>query len=129
MGRLRLADIESRAKAATPGPWSAYYPDQCCRDGYCIAEIGVHGLSQADAKFIAAASIDIPALIAEVHRLRKFVVAELVAGPDPVGYEVLAPNHVASFDSADEAREHSALVGGRWRAVALVPVPEPGEHA
>jgi hypothetical protein len=84
--QLDLDTIETRANAATPGPWctdsweiyqgSEYEPGistwigETCR--------GMTSLEQdrADAAFVAAARTDVPALLAEVRRLRARV-AEL----------------------------------------------------
>ncbi|WP_372352665.1 hypothetical protein [Streptomyces sp. KL116D] len=75
---LDLDAIEARATAATPGPW--------CTDSWEIYkgaeyEAGAEWLgetcragemddSRADAEFVAHARTDVPALIAEVRRLR-----------------------------------------------------------
>jgi len=74
----RLAEIKARAEAATPGPWEFDY-----KSYYEIAvydgdenRIGVCSLGnmlpedQANGWFIQRARKDIPALVAEVERLR-----------------------------------------------------------
>lgn len=71
-----LVAIADRAAAATPGPWlpNGYYqvvqtandavpPGAVCRDGNTTRV-------EADRDFIAHARTDVPALIAEVIRLR-----------------------------------------------------------
>lgn len=68
---IGLYPIETRAKAATPGPWIAQlYGDE----GWEIQPVARgqdYGIcSQSDAEFIAHAREDIPALIAEVEQLR-----------------------------------------------------------
>ncbi|WP_282790859.1 hypothetical protein [Streptomyces sp. CC224B] len=86
----QLDQIEARATAATPGPWctdsweiyqgAEYQPGvspwigETCR--------GTSSLRQdcADAVFVAAARTDVPALLAEVRRLRaqrKYLVGQL----------------------------------------------------
>lgn len=82
-----LAAIEARANAATPGPWKLWngydlaYPNVgicgVCRIGPEGSIAGVRGAEQRDVlgssedlEFIASARQDIPALIAEVRRLR-----------------------------------------------------------
>ena len=90
---LDLDAIEKRANAATPGPWRA------CREGACscgqvwsipLDRIISHPAFEYDfdetstpeiyhapnAAFIAAAREDIPALVAEVRRLRALLDAE-----------------------------------------------------
>ena len=70
-----LDAIEQRANAATPGPWelvdwfSAVEPGRTDL-GSPIGEVGCD-LAIADAEFVAAARTDIPALIAEIRRLRR----------------------------------------------------------
>lgn len=75
----RLAEIEARAEAATPGEWHVC---TCSLKGACPHDKGVRmsfcteGLPDKapypnDADFIAHARQDIPDLIAEVRRLRE----------------------------------------------------------
>jgi hypothetical protein len=92
---LDLDAIEARANAATPGPWEA--SRQIGKKGHCyVAQVfgpdALGGLSLAqmdvlpnattDAAFIAAARADVPALVAEVRRLRAIMDyrAEYTAG-------------------------------------------------
>src|SRR5260221_188990 len=87
-----LAAIRERAEAATPGPWQCFNgyvrargtdedspSDEMCmvRIGPASNEGGIRAqwgndlqASRADAEFIARAREDIPALLAEVERLR-----------------------------------------------------------
>jgi len=90
---MNLDEIEARANAATPGPWT--YHDGC---GYVEVppygaiefkpgwERSVHFLARVhnnhvegedglgfDGAFIAHARTDVPALVAEVRRLRKLL--------------------------------------------------------
>ena len=77
MNDEQLQAIKARANAATPGPW------ECHNDDFVVVlHDGVwHTISIPDtspnAAFIAAARADVPALVAEVERLR----AELAAVP------------------------------------------------
>jgi len=80
---LDLDAIEARAKAATPGPWNYEHDTELekgCRCGSClepidgrmIVESRKHDMvAVADARFIAHAREDVPALIAELRRLRE----------------------------------------------------------
>ncbi|AMM12302.1 hypothetical protein Salbus254_5874 [Streptomyces albidoflavus] len=80
-----LAEIAARAEAATAGPWCTdgaeiYQGDEYTWNAFwvgetCRADEADGGT--ADAAFIAAARTDVPALLAEVERLR----AELSASP------------------------------------------------
>ena len=73
----RLTDIRARLAAATEGPWSVDGPAQCgpgdtltvypVEDGGTLAYVQP---SWDDAEFIAHAREDIPALLAEIDRLR-----------------------------------------------------------
>jgi hypothetical protein len=75
MTKQELAAIESRANAATREPWivdGTYVPTAS------LSAVSVYGMGMevaecqmdADGAFIAAARVDVPALIAEVRRLR-----------------------------------------------------------
>lgn len=96
----QLADIEARANAATPGPW--------CTDSWEIYQGAEYqpGLSEwigetcraddsdgsrNDAEFIAHAREDVPALLAEVDRLRT----------DLAEYEPLTPQQCLAGKHAD----------------------------
>ena len=67
----RLAEIEARANAATPGPWYAAHRGVMAEgveivDDCAVAGWDVYPENQA---FISAARTDVPALVAEVRRL------------------------------------------------------------
>ena len=76
---MNADEIRAALAAATPGPWAWLYPDQCCRDGYCIkskADLdtcdGVtHAMKalHADVVLIANAPTWLAELLAEVDRL------------------------------------------------------------
>jgi hypothetical protein len=76
---LDLDQIEARANAATPGPWCTdsweIYQDSEYQPGIsfwigetCRADEENDG--RADAEFVAAARTDVPAMAAEIRRLR-----------------------------------------------------------
>jgi hypothetical protein len=67
LSEARLEEIRKRAEAATPEPWWALET----RIGWHHMTPPAHpSEAQANAKFIAHARSDIPALLAEVSRLR-----------------------------------------------------------
>ena len=78
---MNADEIRAALADATPGPWAWLYPDQCCRDGYCIkskADLdtcdGVtHAMKalHADVVLIANAPTWLAELLAEVDRLRE----------------------------------------------------------
>jgi hypothetical protein len=96
---LDLDAIEARVAAATPGPWCTvgaeifqgveYMPDASPWIGETCRASG--GMGKADAVFAAHARTDVPALLAEVRRLR----AELGE------YEVLNPQRCPAGKHAD----------------------------
>lgn len=73
---IDLDAIEARAKAATPGPWSETRDGVRCRDSkipgqtFRLFTLSSFEMAQADCAFVAAARQDVPALVAEVWRLR-----------------------------------------------------------
>ncbi len=77
MSEQELAAIEARADAATPGPWRAelfhtvwvveYGPENDKSECFDLLE----DPSRETVAFIASARTDVPALAAEVRRLRK----------------------------------------------------------
>ena len=79
---MNTDEIRAALAAATPGPWAWLYPDQCCRDGYCIkskADLdtcdGVtHAMKalHADVVLIANAPTWLAELLAEVDRLTRW---------------------------------------------------------
>lgn len=89
-----LKAIEARAAAATPGPWiptarpegegswPVFFLGTSCSDEdgtwnvFARNHKGTLTESGKDAKFIAAARADVPALLAEVRRLRSTIVRE-----------------------------------------------------
>ncbi|MFI9154531.1 hypothetical protein [Streptomyces sp. NPDC053367] len=78
-----LDQIEARANAATPGPWTLELEQCDCSDGYChhgtyVSAIYAEGerrdelgdFSDDDWRFVIHARTDVPALVAEIRRLR-----------------------------------------------------------
>ena len=87
MTEEELTAIEARATAATREPWivgDMYVPSAC------LSAVSVYGMgmevaecqSDADGAFIAAARADVPALVAEVRRLRALVERAFQEGQD-----------------------------------------------
>lgn len=72
---LDLTEMKARIKGATPGPW-AKSSGQLDLPGFVLSPSTCAGcgedwpLDAADADFIAHARTDLPALVAEVERLR-----------------------------------------------------------
>jgi len=72
-----LLAIEARANAATAGPWRGKKDEGVQADATDVFETGCgccspSHLSEADALFIAHARTDVPALVAEVRRLKGY---------------------------------------------------------
>lgn len=72
-----LAAIEAREQATSPGPWTCYCQRVVCWDSIDPAAFDYRvvvsdpSMRSEDATFIAHARHDIPALLAEVRRLRQ----------------------------------------------------------
>ena len=79
-----LEEIRKRCDAATEGPWE----QEDCRENHIATATGMdiaHAPKQINAQFIAHARTDVPALLAEVERLRGLIkAAELTSRPCPV---------------------------------------------
>jgi hypothetical protein len=89
MDENRLAEIEARVNAAAPMPWSARHegggsyltydatpnpPYNRSGTYYIVKRSGfAKGVQSATADFIAHARQDVPALLAEVRRLREIL--------------------------------------------------------
>ena len=80
MSEEELAAIEELAKKATPGPWfnnGGINPAICAslpkKANKKIVSWNRFQGNLADPKFIAASRTDIPALVAEVRRLRDMI--------------------------------------------------------
>jgi hypothetical protein len=71
----QLRQIAARCDAATPGPWQSFVEgrDHTSGDSFIRTsgdDIYLSGTSVADQDFVASARQDIPALVAEIARLR-----------------------------------------------------------
>lgn len=80
--QLDLDEIRARAAAATPGPWQARREFVVSGDlegiPDCVVSTGEDGPQElADAEFIAHAREDVPALYAEIERLRAALVTAM----------------------------------------------------
>lgn len=85
----QLTDIETRANAATPGPWELYegygphfyaYLRGSHLQGIGTLNFGDGEAADADREFVTHAREDVPALLAEIRRLkgqRKYLLAQL----------------------------------------------------
>jgi hypothetical protein len=80
----RLSEIERRCAAASRAPWKSYVEGRDHASGSSFirtggsraargADIELTGATVADQDFIAAARQDVPALLAEVRRLKRLV--------------------------------------------------------
>lgn len=70
MTQTELEAIKARAAAATPGPWEFDGKGDIVPDGDKSDFVAMIHYSAEDAEFIAHARADVPALVAEVERLR-----------------------------------------------------------
>lgn len=104
MNEKELQAISERAEAATPGPWENIRTIGGCNalisSRFAIAEMGrkYPGNRHADVEFLAHARADVPALVAEVRKLRAQVETahEIVIA----GIQIMTPGQI-----------------GRWRGV------------
>lgn len=71
MDEKMLAEIESRANAAAPGPWERYDAALIGPDGRGVARYFTEPAFIQTMDFIAAARTDVPALVAEARRFRE----------------------------------------------------------
>jgi len=74
MTEQELSDIESRVRAATPGPWQSFIEDRDHESGSNFIktqgkDIELLGATDADQDFIAHARQDVPRLVEELRRL------------------------------------------------------------
>lgn len=113
--QLDLDAIETRAQAATPGPWctdsweiyqgAEYEPGMSLWIGETCRGTGSLEQDRADAEFVAAARTDVPALVAEVCRLHA---------------------QVAAVAAVHEKGEHNGLAICLHCASQMFPPPETG---
>lgn len=123
MNVKELAEIKARAEAATPGPWSDRYVigDEGGGPKHRVTfrllsgltgDITGHCRRTPDAAFIAHAREDVPALVAEVERLRAAldILANVAYGAFRFDGAVFAETYVVE-GMRDLARK--ALDGGK----------------
>lgn len=113
--QLDLDAIEARANAATSGPWctdsweiyqgTEYEPGLSTWIGETCRGMTSAEQDRADAAFVAAARTDVPALVAEVRRLR---------------------DQVAAVTALHEKGEHNGLDICLHCASQMFPPPETG---
>jgi hypothetical protein len=113
---IDLDAIKARAEVATPGPWEedgseiyvvgsrAWVAESCH-----LAEYGVTAHGDLDAEFIAHARTDVPALVAEVERLRA----------DLAGVGRMAREDYARAEQAEQALVAAQAEMEQLRATAL----------
>ena len=146
MDEAKLQEIEARANAATPGPWIGdgefgFVFQRGASRAHCIARLDhedVRDTSGADLAFIAHARTDVPALIAEVRRLRAEHAAALDAarregaeGMREAAVAMIGRRITAWDDDADECGDEDAAT--RWEeatairdAIRALPLDAPG---
>lgn len=95
MSEDELKAIEARADAATPGPWRWLNPRMIYSENTeVLCAWAIHAddsdidCDGADRAFIVAARTDIPALVAEVRRLRRVIAAAEQNGDRPMAYPI-----------------------------------------
>lgn len=71
MNQEQLNAIKERVAKATPGPWEYDNEERGIWNNGGFNYLGTVTLSHVDAEFIANAREDVPALVAEVERLRE----------------------------------------------------------
>jgi hypothetical protein len=81
LSEQQLVEIESRVRAATPGPWRSYVEGRDHTSGSSFImtgdgdtrgnDIELSGATNADQDFIAACRQDVPLLVAEIRALRE----------------------------------------------------------
>jgi hypothetical protein len=110
LSEQQLAEIAARAGAATPGPWCTddweiYRGSEPGAGAEWIGEtcraVGRSVEDCANAAFIAAARTDVPALLAEVARLRAAAGTVWLAT-----YEESAPEVIGRYDNRAAAMDH-----------------------
>lgn len=79
-----LSEIERRCELATDGPWRSFVEgrDQMSGSDFIQTagdDVYLSGATHEDQDFIAAARQDVPALIAEVRRLKRLLATDRLA--------------------------------------------------
>lgn len=107
-----IAEIKKRYEAATPGPWISYVEGRDHQSGDHFIQtrgeedIYLYGNTIADQDFIAHARQDIPALIAEIERLRGEQAASVIV---PKEVTSLCTNEISDISWCD-----IDLIGFQW---------------
>jgi hypothetical protein len=128
---LDLDEVEARANAATEGPWRALTSGRRGGDHWHVTDSDqsialIHAsdgededMREPDAEFIAHARTDVPALVAEVRRLRAKVVAVEQAGT--VVIEAIEAERTALRGALERVLAlHTKYTGAPWcRACGL----------
>lgn len=111
----RLAEIEARANAATPGPWWPEHRGVMAEGVEIVDDCAVAGWDAypENQAFIAAARTDVPALVAEVRRLTAALAAHARhtdAAVDGVRAMLPAALTIARREGAEAMRKECAEV-------------------
>lgn len=117
--------IEARCNAAAPGPWiywnerfidaGAKHPDGDRLLSEGPYDDNYHNFSVADCEFISAARMDVPALVAEVRRLRKIERLALAVAKAKSHWDV---EGAISELSEHVETEQDQQKNERWRAAS-----------
>lgn len=118
-----LKAIEERANAATPGPWRGFDTGVLSGPRWVVGnEESRQFYNLADGRFIAHAREDVPALIAEVRRLRAENERLTLDRKTDAGFVYEARVHVKHLRNRLEQQERDAEMserrafGAGWRA-------------
>lgn len=145
VGRANLEAIEARYEAATPGPWfDDFWKENPALyhiiwiGSKAIGEIGRHQRTDqtrvaADAAFIVNARTDVPALVAEVRRLREGIRTYLDAWADYYKASLVVQRSIfdggiedAPIEDVNRANDKFAAVDAARKALeALAGDPHP----
>jgi hypothetical protein len=117
MNEKQLGEIEVRAAAARPGPWEAWDTSVCTPSPenirVCDTDFGDEGCGEANASFIAKARTDVPALVAEVRRLKKLADAVSEAFPS-IRTTTTDGGHYSELVPAESSLARWALIRALW---------------
>ena len=136
MDEKRLAEIEARANAATPGPWEPEHRGVVGNDVFIVEDCVTAGWDayRANQAFIATARTDVPDLAAQVRRLTAALDAarrEGAEGMREAAVAMIGRRITAWDDDADECGDEDAAT--RWEeatairdAIRALPLAAPG---
>lgn len=116
----QLDEIETRANAATAGPWT------CSESGTVTAPLTVDDIADVwepthatrNAEFITAARTDVPALLDEVRRLRAELEAAQRLAADATAYQVHVPE---GGGTTLMLRRQASAHGTGWAVSTMAP--------